>query len=389
MAPQTPRQNGNGFSASGWFNNLSPKGRQMVVLGGAGAALLALVFLGAPEKRPVGPSTTPVTPMGDLLGGKTDGKELGITGLSRDVSTIEQRLARLEAENARLREAQSRPPVPTTGAVPAATPAPAGQVVASAPPPPAPPQIRTIGEEAPSAQPPAPPARATMAADGQLAIEPPADEAKAPTVYLPSGSMMTGVLVTGLDAPTGRGAQGQPIPVLVRIKHEAILPSRFSADVREAFVLAEGYGDLASERAYLRAVRFSMVLANGKVIDVPIEMTAVGSDGKAGLRGRLVSKQGSAIAKASLAAFADSAGQALSRSNQYNAGGGIDPSLVGENAAYAGLGGAMQGVSDWYLKLADQMFPVIETGAGREVTFLLLKGVDLPLTDEADRRARR
>lgn len=388
MAPQTPRPNSTGFSASGWFNNLSPKGRQMVVIGGAGAVLLALVFLGAPEKRPVGPNTAPVTPMGDLLGGKTDGKELGITGLSRDVSTIEQRLARLEAENARLREAQSRPQAPPTGGVPTGAPTTPGQVVAPPPPPP-PPQIRTIGEEAPVAASSAPSSGATLAADGQLAIEPPADEAKAPTVYLPSGSMMTGVLVTGLDAPTGRGAQGQPIPVLVRIKHEAILPSRFSADVREAFVLAEGYGDLASERAYLRAVRFSMVLANGKVIDVPIEMTAVGSDGKAGLRGRLVSKQGSAIAKASLAAFADSAGQALSRSNQYNAGGGIDPSLVGENAAYAGLGGAMQGVSDWYLKLADQMFPVIETGAGREVTFLLLKGVDLPLTDEADRRTRR
>src|SRR3546814_6203967 len=50
-----------------------------------------------------------------------------------------------------------------------------------------------------------------------------------------------------------------PFPSLIRIKNEAILPNRFRADFRECFLIAGGWGDLSSERAYLRAERLSCV----------------------------------------------------------------------------------------------------------------------------------
>src|SRR3546814_19547855 len=44
------------------------------------------------------------------------------------------------------------------------------------------------------------------------------------SVTLPAGSILSGVLVTGMDAPTGKQAQRDPFPSLIRIKNEAILP---------------------------------------------------------------------------------------------------------------------------------------------------------------------
>ena len=80
--------------------------------------------------------------------------------------------------------------------------------------------------------------------------------AKHSEVFIPAGSILTGVLLNGLDAPTGKKAKKEPMPVLFRIKKEAILPNRFHADVRECFLLAAGFGDLSAERAYFRGVPF-------------------------------------------------------------------------------------------------------------------------------------
>jgi conjugal transfer pilus assembly protein TraB len=83
---------------------------------------------------------------------------------------------------------------------------------------------------------------------------------------VPAGSLLKGVLLTGLDAPTGRSARRDPYPALVRIKHEALLPNRFRADVRECFLVAAGFGDLSAERASLRGETLSCVRADGGVI---------------------------------------------------------------------------------------------------------------------------
>lgn len=123
------------------------------------------------------------------------------------------------------------------------------------------------------------------------------------SVTLPSGSILSGVLVTGMDAPTGKQAQKDPFPSLIRIKAEAILPNRFRADFRECFLIAAGWGDLSSERAYMRAERLSCVRNDGSVLESALDAYASGEDGKAGIRGRLVSKQGQILARSLMAGF--------------------------------------------------------------------------------------
>ncbi|WP_137887493.1 TraB/VirB10 family protein [Pseudomonas sp. 2FE] len=211
------------------------------------------------------------------------------------------------------------------------------------------------------------------------------------SVTLPAGSILSGVLVTGMDAPTGKQAQRDPFPSLVRIKNEAILPNRFRADFRECFLIAGGWGDLSSERAYLRSERLSCVRNDGSVLEASLEAYATGEDGKAGIRGRLVSKQGQILARSLMAGFMQGVASAftvqkvptinVTRSN------GDDNSEVSpvyeqamdsnalQSAGFAGAGSALERIADFYLEMAESIFPVIEIDAMRDVDFIVNKGM--------------
>nr|WP_186357304.1 TraB/VirB10 family protein [Pseudomonas veronii] len=210
------------------------------------------------------------------------------------------------------------------------------------------------------------------------------------SVTLPAGSILSGVLVTGMDAPTGKQAQRDPFPSLIRIKNEAILPNRFRADFRECFLIAGGWGDLSSERAYMRAERLSCVRNDGSVLEASLEAYATGEDGKAGLRGRLVSKQGQIIARSLGAGFLQGiAGafnvQKVPTINVTRAGDNGDTvtpvyeqafdSNALQSAGFSGAGSALERIADFYLEMAESIFPVIEIDAMRDVDFIVNKGM--------------
>jgi len=211
-------------------------------------------------------------------------------------------------------------------------------------------------------------------------------------VFIPAGSILTGVLLNGLDAPTGRKAKKEPMPVLFRIKKEAILPNRFHADVRECFLLAAGFGDLSAERAYFRGETFSCVRQDGGVIEVPMNAYATGEDGKNGVRGRVVSKQGALLAQSMMAGFLRGFSDAFGR-NQIpvlmtggiGALSGTTPfqsafsSQSMEGGALKGAGYAMERLSHFYMDMAEEIYPVIEVDATRQVNFIVQKGTALKL----------
>lgn len=210
-------------------------------------------------------------------------------------------------------------------------------------------------------------------------------------MYLPAGSIMTGTLISGMDAPTGQNARKEPFPALLRLKHDAILPNRFRADVRECFVIVGGYGDLSSERAYLRGETISCVKNDGSVIESRIESYTVGEDGKAGLRGRLVSKQGQILAKAMAAGVMEGFASAFNRSPvpTLSLNGG-DKQLYQQafssdavqSGGVSGVGSALDRLAKTYIEQADAMYPVIEVDAGRQVEIVLIRGVKLAMLSE-------
>lgn len=210
------------------------------------------------------------------------------------------------------------------------------------------------------------------------------------SITLPAGSILSGVLVTGMDAPTGRQAQRDPFPSLLRIKSEAILPNRFRADFRECLLVAGGWGDLSSERAYMRAERLSCVRNDGTVLEATLEAYATGEDGKAGIRGRLVSKQGQILAKSMMAGFMQGVSSAFNVKQvpSINITRGVDSGEVQspvyeqamdsnalQGAAANGVGTAFEKIADYYLEMAESMFPVIEIDAMRDIDFIVTKGM--------------
>ena len=215
---------------------------------------------------------------------------------------------------------------------------------------------------------------------------------KTQLLRLPAGSLLSGQLITGLDVPTGQGARREPYPVLIRINASAILPNHYRTNVRECFVLASGYGDLSSERAYLRSETLSCILkrqGEEQFIERQLEGYVTGEDGKAGLRGRLVSKQGQVMAKAAMAGFLSGVSEAFDIkpvpvfSVAPNKNGeiqspfqsGLKGSQALQSSLVKGSNKALEKLADFYLKLADQMVPVIEISAERSVDLILTRGL--------------
>lgn len=217
---------------------------------------------------------------------------------------------------------------------------------------------------------------------GELAAKP---------IKLPVGTIFSVTLLNGLDANAGRSAKNDPFPVLGRVNDLALLPNEFSADLRECFTTSSGYGDLSSERAYLRGEKISCIDKHGQMYEGDFPSYVVGEDGKAGIRGRLIHKAGALIAKTALAGFASGMATAFD-SNPVPV---VQTSDVTSSPIYqksftedafnhgvsSGASEALNKLADYFMDLADQIFPVIEVDAGREVNIhasavVVLKPID-------------
>lgn len=203
--------------------------------------------------------------------------------------------------------------------------------------------------------------------------------------FLPVG-ILPGELLGGIDAPTGGQAQSNPLPALIKISAAAILPNQFRADVKECFVVASGYGDISSERAYLRTDVLSCIRYDRSVVEVKIEGNIFGEDGNLGLRGTLVSKQGQLLANSLRAGIVSGIGQGFAQGNTSfttSPFGTLSTTTGGTGDQFRrgignGMGSALNNLANYYIRLAEQTFPVIEVHAGRKVDVVLTRGVRIP-----------
>lgn len=221
-------------------------------------------------------------------------------------------------------------------------------------------------------------------------------EKKEPGVFMPAGSMFSAVLMTGVDMPASTATQQNPVPVVFRVKREAILPNYASIDVRDCFLLGSGFGQLSSERAILRAEALTCVTNKGKVLEAPFNAFIVGPDGKVGIHGRLVSKQGAMIARAliggifgGLAGNASPMGVPSLNLNPQARQMWQDPDfgVIAQSGVTTGIRSATSSISRFYLKMAEETFPVIEVSAGEGVTVVVSQGANLPLKGSTDLQA--
>jgi conjugal transfer pilus assembly protein TraB len=201
--------------------------------------------------------------------------------------------------------------------------------------------------------------------------------------YLPAGTFMRVQMLSGMEAPTGGQAQSNPTPALFRVLDHAQLPNSFRARIKACAITANGFGDISSERAYIRTDRLSCVDEDGGVLDVPIKGYVAGEDGKAGMHGHLVTKQGQALANAFMVGLGSGLGSAFrsaattTSTSALGTTATVTPGKELEAGLGAGLGTAMDRLAKYYIDLANKLFPVVEVDAGRVVDIVLTKGVSI------------
>jgi conjugal transfer pilus assembly protein TraB len=203
--------------------------------------------------------------------------------------------------------------------------------------------------------------------------------------YLPPNSMAQAKVVVGVDAATNVRSQGDPLPVLLRITGPA--RSVFSdgkllrTRVQGCMVNGAAYGDLSSEKVYVKLQRMTCPQPGGRYAVSEVK-GFISFGGKVGLRGRVVSREGGLIGQAFLAGLAGGFGRGFT-ANTNSIFQGANVSVDGKRDQLStgdilkggvgeGVSTAGDTVSNYLIERAEQYQPVIEmpTGADVEVVFL-------------------
>ncbi|MBT41076.1 MAG: hypothetical protein CMF12_00995 [Idiomarina sp.] len=212
---------------------------------------------------------------------------------------------------------------------------------------------------------------------------------EAPEFTLAMGSIISGTLINGVAAPTSVGGAKDPIPVLMRIKREAVMPNYYTLDIRECFMLGSTRGDLGSSRVYIRGEAISCITETGEAIEKNITAYAVSSDdGMAGVPGTVVERSNTMIANTMksgfLSGFAEAAApQRIQSLNTNPTSETVWQSQQIDRYATSGVlkgaSGAMERIADYYMAMAESVWPVVELLPGIEVDFIVQRGMTLKL----------
>lgn len=396
--------------------------RWLYVGGGlAGAMMLFVTLFGqdpGPKTRPVA-AKDKAEPMISVTPPNAD-KAAFEANFGRELEKQRQELERLKEEmsrkDAQIEKLSTTPAALPPGVVPPPSPQGVAPALPSLAPPTQPPAAPSAAPQAPANPAPTPslpsypaygndapadpllfdaPARSGSSASaggsgaGGTGVESKLRYEKNPNAgLLVPGAFAPVALLNGLDAGTSTTTQSNPQPVLMRIADHATLPGSARYQLRSCFVLGSGYGELSSERVNIRFSRLSCVdRKNRLVLSQEVAGYLVDSDGKLGMRGVVMDRQGAKLGKAMLAGFAEGLAKALGNAQStVTTSGSETTSLIGGSAALraAGLSGAetaTRQLAQFYLDEAKAIFPVIAVDAGRTGTIVFTSGTALNWTE--------
>lgn len=204
--------------------------------------------------------------------------------------------------------------------------------------------------------------------------------------FIPAGSFAEAAMLTGLDAGTADYTRSNPEPVLMRVQSNAQLPGAQKYGIKACFVMGSGYGDLSSERVYIRLTRLSCVSpSRHAIVSSAISGYVVDSDGVLGMRGRVINRTGALLAKALMAGFAQGAAQIAQTATQTlttssltgSTTATLEPNKILKSGAFGGIGNAASILAKQYIAEAKNIYPVIEVPPGRKASIVITKGMSL------------
>jgi conjugal transfer pilus assembly protein TraB len=221
---------------------------------------------------------------------------------------------------------------------------------------------------------------------------------KNPQNYVPSGTFVKAITLGGADASAAVNAQSNPQPMLFRIIEDGTMPNNQKSHLKGCLATAAVVGDISSERGFIRLETLSCVVPDtNRIIDLNVEGTVFGPEGKSGIRGTPMWREGAllqrAFAAGALSGVASGVSQkftntSISPLGAIQTASGDVKDILAKGAA-GGLGNAMEKLADYNIRRAEQYHPVLQLSAGTEVDLVFLKGFYLndPKNDKIPSRA--
>lgn len=207
--------------------------------------------------------------------------------------------------------------------------------------------------------------------------------------YVPSGTKILAVLVGAADANASVTAQSNTTPVAFTLVSDAIEPTQevngiikpVKTPLKGCSIIGSTYGDISSERAEIRLVRLSCNMADGSILDIPVEGTVF--EGLEGIKGTPIMRNGEILTWAGLSGILGGFGQAMQQNEStvstspLGTTTSVTPGQAVQSGLYGGVGSSMNMLSQYYIQRAEQYHPIIEIRPGTIVTVLFTKGFSL------------
>ena len=205
--------------------------------------------------------------------------------------------------------------------------------------------------------------------------------------YLPPNSYAPARVIVGVDASASVSSQSDPLPVVLRITGAArsvvsggrLLTTRLEG----CLVNGAARGDLSSEKVYVKLAKMTCDQPGGRVAVSEVK-GFLSFGGKTGVRGRVISREGSLVSQALLAGVIGGFGRGFSANadNVFAGGGllgggddGLSTADILKGGLGQGVGEAADTVSSYLIERAEQYQPVIEMPTGIDVDIVFLDGV--------------
>ena len=206
--------------------------------------------------------------------------------------------------------------------------------------------------------------------------------------YLPPNSYAPARVIVGVDASAGVASQTDPLPVVLRITGPARSVTQngkvLTTRIQGCVVNGAARGDLSSEKVYVKLARMTCDQPGGRVAVSEVK-GFISFAGKSGVRGRVVSREGSLVSQALLAGIIGGFGRGFSanansvfsgvRANADGTRPKLSPGDILGGGVGQGAGDAADTVSKYLIERAEQYQPVVEMPTGIQVEIVFLDGV--------------
>ncbi|WP_062769795.1 TrbI/VirB10 family protein [Sphingopyxis terrae] len=206
--------------------------------------------------------------------------------------------------------------------------------------------------------------------------------------YLPPNSFASAKVIVGVDASAGVNSQTDPLPVVLRVTGPARSVYQngrlLTTKIEGCLINGAARAELSSEKVYVKLQKMTCPQPGGRYAVSEVK-GFIAFAGKTGIRGRVVSREGSLVTQAFIAGLAGGFGRGFSanansvfQGTNISTNGKRDKLSAGEILEGGfGEGVAQSGdmVSKYLIERAEQYQPVIEMPTGIDVEIVFLEGV--------------